>query len=246
MSSLLARLARSLTQHWKRGLAGAVAVVVLLGVAAGAGGDAADEFSIPGTESQQALDLFKAHSPAFAGADSTLVFSVEQGRITDAEPRAAIAGALARVRDLDGVRLVADPFGEGGAVSRDGRLTAVDVRYDVEPQDLDKADGEALLAAAEGAERGGVDVAARGILIDLASEQEAPVGELIGIAIAVVLLTVLFRSLAAMAVTLAGALIGVIVGQILLAALAKPLGLPAFATVIAVMLGLGAGSTTRC
>ena len=31
------------------------------------------------------------------------------------------------------------------------------------------------------------------------------------------------------------------VGQILLAALAKPLGLPEFATVIAVMLGLGAG-----
>ena len=44
-----------------------------------------------------------------------------------------------------------------------------------------------------------------------------------------------------MAATLVGALIGVMVGQILLAALAKPLGLPAFATVIAVMLGLGAG-----
>ena len=44
-----------------------------------------------------------------------------------------------------------------------------------------------------------------------------------------------------MAATLIGALIGVMVGQILLAALAQPLSLPAFATVIAVMLGLGAG-----
>jgi RND superfamily putative drug exporter len=34
---------------------------------------------------------------------------------------------------------------------------------------------------------------------------------------------------------------GVMIGQILLTALAKPLGLPAFASVIAVMLGLGAG-----
>ncbi len=41
--------------------------------------------------------------------------------------------------------------------------------------------------------------------------------------------------------TLIGALIGVMVGQMLLVALAEPLGLPAFATVIAVMLGLGAG-----
>jgi RND superfamily putative drug exporter len=126
-------------------------------------------------------------------------------------------------------------------VSRDGRLAAVDVRYRTEPQDLDKADGERLLDAARTAESGGVDVAARGILIDLASEQSAPVGELIGVGIAIILLTLLFRSLAAMAATLVGALLGVMVGQILLAALAKPLGLPQFATVIAVMLGLGAG-----
>jgi putative drug exporter of the RND superfamily len=241
MSSLLARLARSLTHHWKRGLAGAIVVVVLLGAAAGAGGEAADDFSIPGTESQQALDLFKAHSPAFAGADSTLVFSVDQGKLSDPGPRAAVTSALGKVRGLDGVKLVADPFAGGGSLSRDGRLAAVEVRYDVEPQDLEKADGEALLAAARTARGGGVDVEARGVLIDLASEQQAPVGELIGVAIAIVLLTLLFRSLAAMAVTLAGALIGVVVGQILLAALAKPLGLPAFATVIAVMLGLGAG-----
>ena len=44
-----------------------------------------------------------------------------------------------------------------------------------------------------------------------------------------------------MVATLVGALLGVMVGQILLAALAQPLGLPQFATVIAVMLGLGAG-----
>jgi putative drug exporter of the RND superfamily len=241
MSELLARLARTLTQQWKRGLAAALAVLVLLGVAAGAGGEAADDFNIPGTESQQALDLFREHTPAFAGADSTLVFSVERGRVTDAQPRAAVEDALREVRGLKGVAQVADPFAEDGTVSRDGRLAAVDVRYRLEPADLDKEDGEALEEAARTAERGGVDVAARGILIDLASEQDAPVGELIGVGIAIVLLTLLFRSVAAMAATLVGALIGVMVGQILLAALAQPLGLPSFATVIAVMLGLGAG-----
>lgn len=241
MSQLLARIARSLTQHWKRGLAGAVLVIVLLGAAAGAGGEAADDFNIPGTESQQALDLFRAHSPAFAGADSTLVFTVADGKVSDAGPKAAITGALEKVRGLDGVEQVADPFAEGGAVSRDGRLAAVEVRYSTEPQDLEKADGLALLKAADTAERGGVQVSARGVLIDLASEQDAPVGELIGVGVAIILLTLLFRSLAAMAATLVGALLGVMVGQILLVALAKPLALPQFAAVIAVMLGLGAG-----
>jgi RND superfamily putative drug exporter len=241
VSHLLARIARSLTNHWLRGLAAAIVVIVLLGAAAGAGGEAADDFEIPGTESQQALDLFRAHSPAFAGADSTIVFSVGEGTLEDHQP--AIEDALAKVGELEGVESVGDPFAEDAQISQDGRIAAVDVRYTTNPADLEKADGEALLAAAETAERGGsgVDVAARGILIDLASEQEAPVGELIGVAIAIVLLTLLFRSLAAMAATILGALIGVMVGQILLTALAAPLDLPAFASVIAVMLGLGAG-----
>src|SRR5215212_7945216 len=102
MSALLARLARYLTHHWKRGLLAAVVVLVLLGAAAGAGGEAADDFEIPGTESQQALDLFRAHSPAFAGADSTLVFTVQDGTISDAGRRDAISAALADVKGLEG------------------------------------------------------------------------------------------------------------------------------------------------
>jgi RND superfamily putative drug exporter len=241
MSLLLARLARTLTHHWKRSALAAIVVVVLLGAAAGAGGKAADDFSIPGTESQQALDLFKEHSPAFAGADSTLVFSVESGQLTDPERREAIEGALEEVRGLEHVERVNDPFAEGAALSEDGRIAAADVRYDVEPDDIEADDGKALEKAARTAEQGGVDVSMRGIVIDVASEQEAPVGELVGVAIAIVLLTFLFRSLAAMAATVVGALIGVMVGQIVLTALAKPLGMPDFATVIAVMLGLGAG-----
>ena len=241
MSLLLARLARTITQHWKRSALIAVVVIVLLGMAAGAGGKAADDFSIPGTESQQAIDLFKEHSPAFAGADSTLVFSVESGKVTDPERRQAIEGALDEVRGLDHVEEVADPFAKDGSLSQDGRIAASDVRYDIEPAEIEKEDGEALEEAARTAEQGDVDVSMRGIVIDVASEQDAPVGELIGVAIAIVLLTLLFRSGAAMAATLVGALIGVMTGQILLAALAKPLALPEFATVIAVMLGLGAG-----
>jgi RND superfamily putative drug exporter len=241
MSLLLARLARTITHHWKRSAVVAVLAIVLLGAAAGAGGESADDFNVPGTESQQALDLFRAHSPAFAGADSTIVFSVESGKLADPAPRAAIEKAVAEVRDLPGVKEFGDPFAKGAAMSDDGRIAAADVRYDVEPDDIEREDGEALEEAARTAEAGGVDVSMRGIVVDVAAEQEAPVGELIGVAIAIVLLTLLFRSLAAMFATIVGALIGVMTGQMLLAALAKPLGMPEFAPVIAMMLGLGAG-----
>ena len=242
MSNLLARLARYLTEHWKRGLLAAVAVVVLLGALAGASGEAADDFSIPGTESQEAIDLFQDHSPAFAGADSTVVLTVEEGRIDDPKPKAAVEGAIAELKALDGVDQVADPFARGGAISPDGSLASVDVRYTTDPADIEKEDGEAFIEAAESTEgEGGVRSEQRGLVVDIAAEQTAPVGELVGVALAIVLLTVLFRSGAAMAATIVGALIGVITGQILLAALASPLDLPEFATVIAVMLGLGAG-----
>ncbi|MEO6497297.1 MAG: MMPL family transporter [Solirubrobacteraceae bacterium] len=240
MSLLLARAARRLSAHWKRSLAAAVGVLVVLIVAAGAAGEASDDYAVPGTESQAAIDLFQAHSPAFGGADSTLVFTVGEGKVSDPGPKAAIEGALAKVRDLDGVALAASPFEAGGQVSQDERLASVDVRYSTDPAQIEKEDGEALIAAGEAAEPE-VQVEARGMLIDLASEPDAPVGELIGVAIAIVLLTLLFRSGAAMVATLIGALLGVMAGQLLLASLSGPLGLPVFAAVIAMMLGLGAG-----
>jgi putative drug exporter of the RND superfamily len=241
MSHALARLARSLTHRWKRSLLVAIATIVVLGGIAGASGPAADDWEIPGTESQQAVDLFRAHTPALAGADATLVYTTADGRLTDSAKRSAVDGALEQVRKLPGVVEVGDPFAPGGSMSRDDRIASVDVRYSTEPNKIKKADGERLEDAARSGEHDGVSVSMRGMVVDIGQQQDAPVGELIGVALAIVLLTALFRSMAAMGATLLGALLGVMVGQLLIAALSKPLGLPEFAGTIAVMLGLGAG-----
>lgn len=241
MSSLLARIARVLSHRWKRSLGFALATLVLLGALAGTANPPADSFDVPGADSQKAYDLFRDHSPAFSGGDATLVYTVDSGKITDAGPKAAVQGALAEVAKLDNVISVADPFARGGAISPDGTLASVDVRYSTEAADIKKKDGEALEAAAATPEDSGVEMSQRGIVVDTAAQQSFPVGELVGVAIAILLLTLLFRSKAAMGATLVGALLGVAVGQMLLAALAEPLGLPSFAATIAVMLGLGAG-----
>jgi RND superfamily putative drug exporter len=244
MSSFLARIASALTQHWKRGLVVAIVTFLAIGFLAGTASQPPDDFEVPGTESQQATDLFRAHAPALAGVDSTIVFSTDRGLITDPEARAAIERTLTEVRRLHGVAEVGDPFErvapEGTSVA--GRVAATDVRYDLEFADVDAENGRDLERAVEtGLEGSDVNAEMRGIVVDLAAEQEVPVGELVGIALALVLLTILFRSLAAMFATLLGALIGVGVSQMLLAVLASPLGLPSFASVIAMMLGLGAG-----
>jgi RND superfamily putative drug exporter len=243
MSDFLAALARAISHHWKRSLALAVATLAILVVIAGASGSAPpDDFSVPGSESQKALDLFAEHTPALAGVDSQIVFSVEEGSVDQPERQAGIESALEDIQGLPSVISVSDPFDPRmPRISRDGKIAAADVRYDLDYGEVEPADGELLEETARGAESAGVDVSLRGPVVDVASQQEAPIGELVGIAIAIFLLTLLFRSGAAMAATLVGALIGVITGQLLLVILTDPLGLPEFAPTIALMLGLGAG-----
>ncbi|MCK9247495.1 MAG: MMPL family transporter [Solirubrobacteraceae bacterium] len=241
MSEFLARASRAITHHWKRTLLAALATIaVLIGIAGAAGTAPPDDFAIPGTETQKALDLFEAHQPELAGAEANIVFTAEQGKITDADKQSAIDAAIEKVRALPGVDQVASPL-ERETVSQDGTIAQTTVRYTTEPMDLEKEDGEALIEAAGTAESDAVSVSLRGMPIDLAAEQSVPVGEFIGIGIAIILLTLFFRSKAAMGATLLGALLGVMFGQLLIAAVSRPLALPEFAAQIAIMLGLGAG-----
>jgi RND superfamily putative drug exporter len=243
MSDLLARMVRSITGHWKRSLVVALIAVFGIGFLSGTAGEAPpDDFDTPGSESQEAYDLFSAHSPVLAGVDSTIVFHTTDGTLTEPERKQAILDSLKTIKGQPDVLAVSNPFANGsGAVSENQQVAYSDVRYDLDFGDVKKAQGEALEEATEPVESAGVEVAMRGVVVDLAQEQEVPVGELIGVFLAIILLTILFRSFAAMIATLVGALIGVMVGQMLLVILAAPLGLPEFASTIAVMLGLGAG-----
>src|SRR5690349_24372695 len=120
MSDVLARLARTLTHRWRRSLVVALAALVVLGAFAANGEPASDDFNVPGSESQMAVDLLKAHTPALAGADSQLVFTATDGKVSDPENRAAVESALARVAELDGGSGVVSPFDAGGPISRGG------------------------------------------------------------------------------------------------------------------------------
>jgi RND superfamily putative drug exporter len=241
MSALLAAIARALSAHWKRGLVGLVLTIVVIGAIAGAGGGASQgDFNIPGTESQKALDLLEAKLPASAGVTSQIVFTTTDGTLKDASKQQAINDSLAAVKKLKDVVGASNPL-QAGAISKDGKTAFSTVQYSVQGTDISKSEGKDFIDAANTGNQNGVQVQMRGQVVDQGSQASAPIGELVGILIAIILLTVLFRSWAAMLVTLIGALVGVMISQIILAAIAKPLGLPDFAAQLAIMLGLGAG-----
>ena len=244
MSAALGRLAHSAAGHWKRslGIGGAVLVglVVLVIVA---GGSFSDEFSAPGTDSQAAIDLLEERFPGQSGDTADVVFAVDEGTLSDGDRREAIAETVAEIRSQPNVTAAVDPLSRetGSQVSGDGRIAFTRVQYDQPAGDLGREAGERLEEAGAIAESAGIEVSRRGQVVDVAEEQTVPIGELIGIAVAVIVLMLLFRSARAMAITLVSALLALVAGVLLLTLASNLVTIPSFASSAAVMLGLGAG-----
>jgi putative drug exporter of the RND superfamily len=244
MTALLDRIARAASQHWRRSLALAVAVIVGLGALASvAGGQFTDEFSVPGAESQQALDLLEDRFPAAAHEGATVVFYADEGTVRDGRRSQAISEARREISALPEVTSVSNPLSRRGAgqVSGDGKVAFASVQYDRPAFEVEQQDAKRLESAARVAEGDGMRVALRGPVVDVAEEQLAPVGELIGVAVAVIVLTLVFGSVSAMLLTLISALVALAGGMLLLTLGAGLTTVPEVTPTLAVMLGLGAG-----
>jgi RND superfamily putative drug exporter len=244
MITFLDRIARSASRSWRRSLAIAALVVVALGALVGTvGGQFTDEFSVPGAESQQALDLLQDRFPAAANEGATVVFYADQGSVRDGERPQAMAAARREIAALPEVTSVSDPLAgrTSGQVSDDGKVAFATVQYDRPAFEVEQDDAKRLDRAAHSAERDGLQVAMRGPVAEAAEQQLAPVGELIGIGVAVIVLTLVFGSVSAMLLTLISALIAVAGGMLLVTIGAGLTAVPEVASTLAVMLGLGAG-----
>ena len=117
------------------------------------------------------------------------------------------------------------------------------VQYDGTASSLGAEPGERLEQVAEGGERAGLEVSRSSAIVDQAEQTTAPVGELIGVAVAMIVLTLVFRSVAAMAPRpLISSLIALAGGLLLLQFRSAFADFPSFAPTLGVMLGLGAGT----
>ncbi len=243
MAHLLGSMAASAAAHWKRSLAMVAVVLVALGVAAGAGGGSfVDDFKTPGTESQTAIDLLDERFPAASGDTANVVFAVESGSLREPERRAAIERTIAEIAEQPHVTGAPSPFAENSAqLSEDARIAYVAVQYDDTASALGKEPGQRLERASEIGDRAGLEVSRNGAVVDQAEQATAPVGELIGVAVAIIVLTLVFGSAAAMALTLISALIALAGGLLLLQFASAFADFPSFAPTLGIMLGLGAG-----
>ncbi|WP_026402539.1 MMPL family transporter [Actinomadura rifamycini] len=234
MATLLYRLGR-----WCFGRRGTVVAIwlILLGVMGGAAaafmGPTTDEFRMPGTESQQAMDSLQKDFPQAAGASGTIAIAAPEGaKLNPGEVAPVVREAAA----VPGVVAALDPF-QSGSVSPDGRYALVQVQFEEEAQKLTDAQREAYSEI--GRDIDGLEVAAGGEPAVAVPAMGS--AEIIGVIVAAVVLLVTFGSLVAAGMTLVNALIGVGVGMAGLYALTGAVELSSTTPVLALMLGLAVG-----
>jgi putative drug exporter of the RND superfamily len=219
------------------------AVLAAVGLGALKAPSAADEgFSMPGIESQKAFDLMEQRFPGATadGATARVVFVAPNGqKVTAADHRKAVEDSVAGLADGSQVASAMDPF-QAKAVSKDGTTAYATVTYKVAADDLTDASKEQLEHALEEARDTGLTVDAGGsAMADGGGAGGA--AELIGVAIAAVVLLVTFGSLAAAGLPLLTALIGVGVSMATILTLSDALGLSTTTGTLAMMLGLAVG-----
>src|SRR6187397_1943655 len=109
-------------------------IVVAAGVFAAStavGKRTATDFTLPGTNSQHALDLLKSRFPAQAGDADQIVFYSRTGKLTDASVRAEIVPLLERIGRLPYVTGVVSPYAPGAhAISKAGTTGFATVDFD--------------------------------------------------------------------------------------------------------------------
>ena len=239
MSALLYRLGRSCARHPFRVIgAWLVAVVAVVSLQSGLGGEFNDSFRVPGVESQRASDIFTDRFPSRGGLAARIVFHVDTGRLDDVEHKAAIGRARQQLATGHDVASVTDPFeAQSAAVSADGRTAYVDLAYSVDL--LTKTQLDDATAAADTARAAGVQTEFTGLLAQVL--QSEPKSELIGVGVAIVVLLIAFGSVVAMGLPIFTALMGLFVGATSVGVLSAFIDVPEFSLILCLMVGLGVG-----
>lgn len=240
MSTLLYRLGRGAMR--RRRLVAAIWLVVLVGLGLAAlnlRGPTASDFSMPGTESQQARDLLEEQFPAASGATGTIALKAPQpGLLGTPQGQAVATEVTQEAATLPGVTAAVDPL-TAQAISPDGQFGLIQVQFTEGADKVTDEEREAYEQVGAAAKAQGWQVAPGGEVLN--AEPQAGSSEAIGVAVAAIVLVITFGSLVAAGMTMLNALIGVGVGMAGLYALSGTVELTSTAPILALMLGLAVG-----
>lgn len=247
MSSLLYTLGRRAFRARK------LVLILWIAVLAVAGGGALlfnqgtdNAFSIPGTESQEALDSLEHTFPQVSGASAQIVVVAPAGdTVDDADVRSAIDDAVTSLGRIDQVEQAVSPFDENitGAVSDDQRAALISIQFDSAQSDIN-AGTVSGLERAEATLAESLPAGAQSSLGGQLFSNSLPtlsLIELIGVVVALVVLVLTFGSFLAAGMPLITALLGVGISMALIFVATVFGPISSTTPMLALMLGLAVG-----
>ncbi|GAA3623242.1 MMPL family transporter [Kineosporia mesophila] len=220
-----------------------LALLVLMGAGtATLAGQTNDNFSLPGLESTDAFALIEQRSPATnaEAATARLVFEAPQGQTLDTDANQKVISESLAAASTDHVQRTegVDPLSTV-TYSKNQKVGLATLSYTVTAVDVTEADKDALEKAKEVAQDAGLTAAFGGDAV--AAEAAAPTGEIVGVAVALVVLLVTFGSLIAAGMPLLTAIIGVGIGAAGITTLTGFVELSSVTPALGSMLGLAVG-----
>jgi RND superfamily putative drug exporter len=228
------------------------AVVGLQGLDRVYGGTYSDNFTLPGSQSQDGLDVLEAHEPTAGGYSAQVVLNDPSQPLTDVSGQ--IGTAVTNLQKLPHVLSAQNPLpAQGtstppagtpnvGPLSTDERTAYITVRFDVQPSTLGASYLDGVDTAVQPLRAAGVRVEYGGPLGELARpEPDDRTSEAIGFGVAILVLLLGFGSVVAAVLPLVTALIAVICGLALLGLLAAAFTFATVSPTLATMIGLGVG-----
>jgi putative drug exporter of the RND superfamily len=244
MSSALNRIAVFSARHRALVIGLWVAVLVALGVVSHAAGTKySSSATVAGSDSAAATDVMARSFSEQLPDSSPIVFHTDTGKLTDSKHKDTVEASLKALSQDEQVASVTNPLEKDSTtMSRDGRTAYATVLPATSLGDLSVPEAEEILdTAAAPAEGTDIQVEAGGQLGDKITEADAHSSEIVGIAVAMLILLIVFGTVTAMVLPIAVAIFGLICGLSIITLFGHVAEVPDVAPTVATMIGLGVG-----
>ncbi len=219
-----------------------VALVLAGGIARSLGSTYSNNFSLPSTDSSQALAIVKANFPAQSGDSDQIVVQAKKGLLASPTVTADVNAMLAKVRALPFVTSVISPY-QSHLISKDGTIGLATVQLDAQAPAISSSQAKRLISTAQAVDTRLVNVQLDGAAVHNGEKQGGGSSDfLLGALLALVVLFFAFRrSLLSALLPLLTAIIAIGIGTSLIGILSHAFSIPQFATQLAQLIALGVG-----
>jgi putative drug exporter of the RND superfamily len=203
------------------------------------GGKFLDDFDLPGSESQEAVDLLEEHGfEARTGFSGQVVFEADD--VDDPAVRRGMEDLFDEIAAVTAPSEVVSPYSSEGAhqVNDDGTIAYAEVNMRDRDSDEYVDVGEEARALVADADVPGTQVELGG---DIAFEQPEFSSEVVGFIAAMIILLIAFGSLLAMGLPILTAIFGIVSGIAIVGLVVHAIGMPSFSNQAVAMIGIGVG-----